>query len=579
MMKSPARMVKGRVLLLFILIAFVAGTIAYAADKGKAVGAVVAWKGSVYVKHAGEKKGFRVKSLEGLYAGDVIVTDKRSRAKILLNDDSIINMGDSSKLKINSHSFNLRNRTRTSSIKVLAGKLRTIVTRKFKGKASFFKVRTLNATVGVKGTDFIISTSSSGDEIVAIGGVVTVGSAKSSGVGEVELKAGYGTKVARGRPPTKPERVPNKRLKELIEETEAPVTTTVEMVGLGCTGCHEDVYSEILNKTVPHTVALKSCDKCHLKLVAKGATASFTSDIPAKEGIMFLKVNKKTEYNLTVKGSDEKGEKARAVSKRFIPADVYEEIKNDKKAPVASNFRVDSIGSGIFSSIVFAWETDDYSDTAIAVGPKKTSMTIKRSKDSAYKKVHKLNVDGLRPGDKYYFQTVSTDPFGNTAKSKPVKMKIPKKMKKKKKTKKPVEKPVAGKPVLKDVEVLRVGDKFAARWKSNKPVKVKVELAKLAVSRKVKLSEPHYPGFVTPEYRSIEVCMATGCHASGMHKTMAHPINVQVDIKIARRLKLPLVEDLVTCDTCHDSHGGDAIFMLRKDQTELCLTCHIDGDY
>ena len=564
-------------LVLVVGVAFVVGTIAYsyAAGKGRAVGAVVAWKGSVYVKHVGDEKGARVKSLEGLYAGDIIMTVKRSRAKILLKDDSIISMGPESKLKIDSYTMNLRQRKRVSRLRMLAGKVRAVVTRKFHGKGSFFRISTPSAIVGVKGTDFIISSTKDGDEIVAISGKVTVGSSKKGVRGEVVLKGGHGTRVKTGKAPSAPEKVPSKRMMELIDDTEIPVTVPIEQVGLGCVGCHEEAYASILSKKFGHTIATKSCNKCHIKDAAVKNVKKYTSTTLAKEGLMFLDLLEKASYSLTMRVKDVKGDESLPTSKRFVPSDVINDIRDDKRPPVISNLRVVNKKPGIFFTIELGWETDELSSTVIEYGAQKKSMIVQRSEDKIYKKTHRLSIDGLRPGKKFYFSAVAEDPHGNKAKSKPLKIKISKR-----KVLPTVVRPVPGKPVLKEVELIRVDDRLSVKWKADRPIKPEIVIGEAKVSKQVRLAEPHYPGFVEPWYRSVEVCMAEGCHQGSIHKKMSHPINVVVTPSVLRKaLKkgLTLIDGKLTCATCHDSHGGNVVFMLRREESKICTICHKEG--
>ena len=492
-----------------------------------------------------------------------------------MKDDSIISMGPESKLKIDSYTLKLRKRTRVSRIRMLAGKVRAVVTRKFHGKGSFFRIRTASAIVGVKGTDFIISSTEDGDEIVAISGKVTVGSSRKGVPGEVVLKGGNGTRVKPGKAPSAPKKVSSKRMMELIDDTEIPVTAPVEQVGLGCVGCHEETYASILGKKFGHTIATKSCNTCHIKEVAVKKVRKYTSPTLADEGLMFLDLLEKANYSLTMRAKDVKGAESLPTSLKFVPSDVVNDIRNDKKAPLISNLRVVDKKPGIFFSIELGWETDELSATVIEYGSKKKSMIVQRSEDNVYKKIHRLTIDGLRPGKKYFFSAVGEDPHGNKAKSKPLKIKVSKR-----KVIPTVVKPVPGKPVLKDVELARVGNRLSLKWKADRPIKPEVVIGEARVSRQVRLAEPHYPGFVEPWFRSVEVCMAEGCHQGSIHKKMSHPINVLVTPSVLRKaLKkgLPLIDSKLTCATCHDSHGGNVVFMLRREESKICTVCHSEG--
>src|SRR3989338_7594723 len=63
-----------------------------AVKKKLPVGAVVAWTGDVYVYHEDGTEGVKVKGMEGIYPRDTIITSLKSKAKILMKDDSILSL-------------------------------------------------------------------------------------------------------------------------------------------------------------------------------------------------------------------------------------------------------------------------------------------------------------------------------------------------------------------------------------------------------------------------------------------------------------------------------------------------------
>lgn len=59
------------------------------------------------------------------------------------------------------------------------------------------------------------------------------------------------------------------------------------------------------------------------------------------------------------------------------------------------------------------------------------------------------------------------------------------------------------------------------------------------------------------------------------HMDRVAPSEHQVDIVPKMEVKgLPLTDGRITCFTCHDPHRNPHGGLLRKPETELCLSCH-----
>ena len=59
------------------------------------------------------------------------------------------------------------------------------------------------------------------------------------------------------------------------------------------------------------------------------------------------------------------------------------------------------------------------------------------------------------------------------------------------------------------------------------------------------------------------------------HPDRKAPTEHQVDIVPSMQVRgLPLQEGRMTCVTCHDPHANRYGSLLRKPETELCLSCH-----
>lgn len=86
-------------------------------------------------------------------AHELILTEKKSTLRLLLRDDSIIDVGPDTILEISE--FNLAANLRNVTLRCLRGKLRILVTRKYEGQSTY-RVETPGTTTWVRGTDFAV---------------------------------------------------------------------------------------------------------------------------------------------------------------------------------------------------------------------------------------------------------------------------------------------------------------------------------------------------------------------------------------------------------------------------------------
>lgn len=183
----------------------------------KPVGSVVSWMGDVLIYAQGSSKGRIVMTMEPVFKGDTVVTAKRSKAKLLMKDDSIISLAPLTRLVVKSYEFSEKKRKRVSYLKILSGTARGVINRFFSRKNSIFQIETPTAVVGVKGTDFIIKSTRGVTEVITITGSVTAASLDPSIGGEVLVKAGQISTVKKGEAPTTPEKLGKKRVGKLLK--------------------------------------------------------------------------------------------------------------------------------------------------------------------------------------------------------------------------------------------------------------------------------------------------------------------------------------------------------------------------
>lgn len=116
-----------------------------------------------------------------VFAGDTVITDADSRAKIVMSDRNVINISPDTRVKIEEYVSEAQNKN--VKISLLEGKIRNNVEQKYDNEKNKFEVKTPNAVAGVRGTQFITSyyESNKTTEIITLNGQVDFRSLTADG--------------------------------------------------------------------------------------------------------------------------------------------------------------------------------------------------------------------------------------------------------------------------------------------------------------------------------------------------------------------------------------------------------------
>jgi len=166
---------------------------------------------------------------------DTVETEKDSKTKILFIDDSLLTLGEKSRLSVKEYLLGDDKKRGQSVFNLIDGKVRAIV-----GKNKL-EIHTPTAVAAARGTILISWINREGSLssclavtkgvkegsscLAVIKGVVDSSNKDASVKGSEEVSAGYMNCVDKGMPPTKPVAIPPDCLKQLVEETtvdEAP---------------------------------------------------------------------------------------------------------------------------------------------------------------------------------------------------------------------------------------------------------------------------------------------------------------------------------------------------------------------
>jgi hypothetical protein len=144
--------------------------LASAEDSGPGgVGVYTAVMGKVTVTHSGEPRMLPVKLHDEVMFRDVIQTEKESRTKAFFQDDSILTVGENSRVEITEYIYDPEANLRRSVVKVMQGQVRALVSKVFKSNGSRFEVHTPSAVAAARGTYFTVWHENGQSGIINVG--------------------------------------------------------------------------------------------------------------------------------------------------------------------------------------------------------------------------------------------------------------------------------------------------------------------------------------------------------------------------------------------------------------------------
>lgn len=193
-------------LLFFTFVAImltVTSSLAMAFEEGKdGIGFYSAVAGHVSVTHSGEARVFPVKLHDQVLFKDVIETHNESRTKAFFQDDSILTVGENSRVEINEYIYNPEDNVRRAIVKLMQGQVRALVSKVFKANGSRFEVHTPSAVAAARGTYFAVWAKNGESGIINIGEKGRV--EFTSGGMTVAVDPGYFSVAREGEAPSTP---------------------------------------------------------------------------------------------------------------------------------------------------------------------------------------------------------------------------------------------------------------------------------------------------------------------------------------------------------------------------------------
>jgi hypothetical protein len=145
-------------------------SIAMGAEGGKdGIGFYTAVLGQASVTHFGEDRVLPVKLHDEVLFKDVIQTQDESRTKALFQDDSMLTVGENSRVEIDEYIYSPEKNVRQAIVKLMQGQVRALVSKVFKANGSRFEIHTPSAVAAARGTYFTVWVDNGQSGIINIG--------------------------------------------------------------------------------------------------------------------------------------------------------------------------------------------------------------------------------------------------------------------------------------------------------------------------------------------------------------------------------------------------------------------------
>jgi hypothetical protein len=125
--------------------------------EGPPIGMVQLREGDPLVIHSGQSVAYPLKKDHSVFTGDTIITEQNARLNLLMIDKSVLAIAPYSKLVLDETAFDPNTQTRSSTLRLLFGRIRSIVA-KIEGKPNYW-VQTPTAVAGVRGSDFGVASA------------------------------------------------------------------------------------------------------------------------------------------------------------------------------------------------------------------------------------------------------------------------------------------------------------------------------------------------------------------------------------------------------------------------------------
>jgi len=222
-----------------------------------------------------------------LFGGDRVRTQQTSRAKLVFQDDSVVDIGPGSEMVIGTQVFDESNRQYKSVLNLVSGKIRALVSQYYETPRARYEVETPTAVAGVRGTEFIVQYDRASDytDVVGIEDEVHVEGTLGVVGGGVKIGPRMATRVQKGRFPSVPRRIDDALFRQYLEGLDLVGTGGRDSLGAshpaarGTLVSASDNASTLSGQAVSETAAAPSGQKLKVGLPGQTVAAQLFPDV------------------------------------------------------------------------------------------------------------------------------------------------------------------------------------------------------------------------------------------------------------------------------------------------------------
>jgi ferric-dicitrate binding protein FerR (iron transport regulator) len=208
---NPPRMpiVPGRVIVSSILILMTTAGLCFGLEAASSTVTVAYVEGEATLTPAGHDTSVALAEDRVVGAGDRIDTGKNGSVELVLPDDSAVRVGPESRIVVKEAGYVEVTKKSSNVLSLVYGKIRAVVAPFLNTESEFF-IETENATVGVRGTDFVVSHDKAAKEtdVLCSDGSVELRPKDivRKGLGPILVRGDEGIRLIAGRLPERPGR-------------------------------------------------------------------------------------------------------------------------------------------------------------------------------------------------------------------------------------------------------------------------------------------------------------------------------------------------------------------------------------
>lgn len=190
------------------------------------VGWLTASAGKVEMKLPGGKAWAPLKESDAIVQGGGIRTGKDSRARLLMKDQSVLMLGESSELELND--YTVTPEKQTTLVTMFKGKLLAAIAKLTTSK-SRYEIRTPTAVAGVRGTylGLDVSDDEGKTELWVLAGLVNLKNLLEMGSQGTDVHEMHMTRVMPGVAPIPPSAIDPEKVKSFIAELKKPLMARI----------------------------------------------------------------------------------------------------------------------------------------------------------------------------------------------------------------------------------------------------------------------------------------------------------------------------------------------------------------